>query len=89
MSEKPTRLTVDKIGPFDRRFYDSDKRISSIGEGSLGGKAQGLALINDLISYDFEISAFPEIEINVPAMTVIRTGVFDAFMERNNLFEIA
>jgi hypothetical protein len=89
MSEKPKRLAEDKIGPFDRRFYDSDKRISSIGEGSLGGKAQGLALLNDLISFDFEVSAFPEIEINVPSMTVIRTAVFDAFMERNNLYEIA
>jgi len=89
MSRKPSRLLVDKIGPFDRRFYDSDKRISSIGTGSLGGKAQGLALINDLILYDFDSSAFPEVDINVPSMTVIRTGVFDALMERNSLGDIA
>jgi len=89
MDRRPDRLTRAQIDPFDRRFYDSDKRISSIGLGSLGGKAQGLALLNDLISYDFDVSTFPGIEINVPSMTVIRTGVFDAFMERNNLYEIA
>jgi hypothetical protein len=89
MNKRPDRLTTAQIGAFDRRFYDTDKRISSIGTGSLGGKAQGLALLNDLISYDFDSSPFPEIEICVPTMTVIRTGVFDAFMERNKLYEIA
>lgn len=89
MNRRPDRLATAQIEPFDRRFYDSDKRISSIGPGSLGGKAQGLALLNDLISYDFDSSPFPEIEISVPSMTVIRTGVFDAFMEHNNLYEIA
>jgi hypothetical protein len=89
MSRKPSRLLEDKIGPFDRRFYDSDKRMSSIGSGSLGGKAQGLALINDLILYDFDSSSFPDVDINVPSMTVIRTSVYDALMERNNLMEIA
>lgn len=89
MHIRPDRLTRARIDPFDRQFYDSDKRISSIGTGSLGGKAQGLALLNDLISYDFDVSAFPGVEISVPAMTVIRTGVFDAFMVRNNLYEIA
>ncbi|MCJ7700019.1 MAG: hypothetical protein MUO62_00410, partial [Anaerolineales bacterium] len=89
MHTRPDRLTRARIDSFDRQFYDSVKRISSIGTGSLGGKAQGLALLNDLISYDFDVSAFPGVEISVPAMTVIRTGVFDAFMVRNNLYEIA
>jgi len=83
------RMLTDKIGPFDRRFYDSDHRISSIGSGSLGGKAQGLALLNDLISFDFDAAIYPNVEINVPSMTVIRTSVFDAFIQRNGLEDIA
>ena len=77
------------IVPFDRKFYDSDVRISSIGSGSIGGKAQGLALLNDLLTFDFERSKFPQIQINIPTLIVIRTGVFDAFMEQNELYEIA
>jgi hypothetical protein len=88
MSDPADRLLNAPIGPFDRRFYDSDQRISTIGAGSLGGKAQGLAMLNDLIKYDFETAQFGRVEINVPAMTVIRTGVFDAFMGRNNLYEV-
>ncbi len=77
------------IHPFNRNFYDTDKRISSIGQGSLGGKAQGLALLHDLIAHEFEPGAFPSVDVNVPWMAVIRTGVFDAFMEQNDLYEIA
>jgi hypothetical protein len=89
MVKRPDRLAKTQVGPFDRRFYDTDKRISSIGSGSLGGKAQGLALLDDLISYDFDSSPFAGIDVSVPTMTVIRTGVFDAFMERNDLYEVA
>ncbi len=88
MSARPERLVRAHIGPFDRCFYDSDKRISSIGTGSLGGKAQGLALLNDLLLYDFDLSAYPDIEIAVPSMTVLRTDIFDAFMSQNNLYEM-
>lgn len=77
------------IQPFDRKFYDKDIRIRSIGSGSIGGKAQGLALLNDLLYLDFERSKFPKIQINIPSLVVIRTEVFDAFMSRNNLFDIA
>ncbi len=89
MSDSDDRLLNTPLGQFDRRFYDSDQRISTIGAGSIGGKAQGLALLNDLIEHDFETAEFPQVQINVPAMTVIRTEVFDAFMQRNNLYEIA
>jgi len=81
--------TSSSIQPFDRKFYDRDIRIRSIGSGSIGGKAQGLALLNDLLSLDFERSEFPQIQINIPSLIVIRTGVFDAFMKRNSLYEVA
>ncbi len=89
MKKRPDHLVKTQVGPFDRKFYDTDTRISSIGSGSLGGKAQGLALLNDLISLEFDSSPFPEVEVCVPSMTVIRTGIFDDFMARNNLYEIA
>ena len=48
MAQIPGVPDLQLVPPFNRKFYDSDQRISSIGSGSLGGKAQGLALLVDL-----------------------------------------
>jgi len=77
------------IPRFDRRFIDSDEDFHWIGEGSYGGKAAGLAFIKKTLKENFNIDEFPNIKIYVPRMIVIRTNVFKAFMERNNLYEIA
>jgi len=74
---------------FDRNFFGSNEYISWIGEGSFGGKASGLVLANKIIRENFDPSIFPLVELNVPRMVVLRTQVFDWFMEQNNLYEIA
>jgi hypothetical protein len=75
--------------PFDRKFYVSDHRIRGIGSGSIGGKAQGLVFLNEVLSSNFDTIDFPQIEIGIPNLTVICTDVFDAFMENNDLYGIA
>ncbi len=80
---------MKKISQFDRKFLDSENRISCIGSGSLGGKAQGLAFSNDLLSTKFNAAEFPEFDVNVPRLTVILTDVFDSFMKRNKLYDTA
>ena len=74
---------------FERNFFESNEYISWIGQGSFGGKASGLVLANKIIRENFDSNIFPELELNIPRMIVIRTQVFDWFMERNNLYEIA
>lgn len=74
---------------FDRSFLRSPAPITRIGSGELGGKARGLVAIRDLLASRFDAGAFPGIEVYVPRMVVIATGVFDAFMERNGLMETA
>ncbi|MEW5844001.1 MAG: PEP/pyruvate-binding domain-containing protein [Bacteroidota bacterium] len=74
---------------FDRKFLESGEVITSIGDGSLGGKASGLALIKKTLQEKISSNEFPDVIINIPRMVVIRTDVFDAFMSRNNLYEIA
>lgn len=54
----------------------------------IGGKAQGLLIASDILA-DINPDEIRGIEINIPEMTIIGTSVFDAFMERNQLFEIA
>jgi len=88
MAQIPGAPDLQSLPPFNRKFYDSDQRISSIGSGSLGGKAQGLALLDDLISNNFPTEKFNQIQVNIHRFTVIRTNIFDAFMIRNDLYKI-
>ncbi|MFC1790960.1 PEP/pyruvate-binding domain-containing protein [Gemmatimonadota bacterium] len=79
----------DGILPFDRSFFDSDQVISRIGSGSLGGKAQGLALVRQLLASKFSKGGQGGISVGIPRLVVITTDAFDAFMKRNDLFEVA
>ncbi len=54
----------------------------------IGGKAKGLLIVYDVVS-QLNHSYFPSIKIGIPDMVVLGTSVFDVFMERNQLFQIA
>ena len=60
-----------------------------IGKGSLGGKARGLAFLNEKIYQQNIVDKFPKINLRVPRTAVISTDYFDIFMDGNNLWEIA
>lgn len=75
---------------FDRKFFSSDNRVSYIGMGSIGGKAKSLVLIDKILnSKEFDKNKFSQIDVNVPTLTVIRTDIFDKFMQANDLYDIA
>ena len=74
---------------FDRDFLGSGERFSRIGNGPLGGKAEGLVFIDGFLSSGLKPAEFPGIEIGIPRMTVIATDIFDTFLERNGLGELA
>ncbi|MBN2350407.1 MAG: hypothetical protein JXJ22_16335 [Bacteroidales bacterium] len=82
-------LIYNDISDFNEHFFESGKPISYIGAGFMGGKAKGLVSINDNLLSEINPSDFPDIETGIPKMVVILTDVFDAFMEQNNLYEIA
>jgi hypothetical protein len=77
------------IPPFDRGFFRSPESITCIGNGEPGGKARGLMVIRDLLVNRFDASRFPSVEVYVPKMVVIATDVFDAFLDRNDLRDLA
>ena len=60
-----------------------------IGTGEPGGKAAGLAAIKASLERAFPGGAFQDIRISIPRMTVLLTGVFEQFMQLNNLYEVA
>ena len=77
------------IAKFDRSNFDEYQIFSRIGEGSIGGKARGLAFINSIIKKNKLYNKFPDVIITIPRTIVLSTDVFDEFMETNNLYSIA
>ncbi len=89
MSESTSQPDEERIPPFDRSFFESDQMISRIGDGSLGGKAQGLVSASRMLASEFAEGGPDGISVEVPRLVVIATDAFDAFMDRNNLYEVA
>lgn len=77
------------IRRFARNFYDPENKLTFIGGGELGGKASGLLRVHTLLNEQFSHKDFPDFKVSVPALTVLRTDVFDTFMQSNNLYDVA
>lgn len=77
------------IAKFDKTSYDEYHIFSRIGEGSIGGKARGLAFINRLIKDNKLFNRYPDVLITVPRTVVLSTDIFDEFMDHNNLYSVA
>ncbi len=73
------------VADFPREGFDPEAGFLRIGTGSVGGKARGLAFTNSLLDRSRIGADFPDIRIRVPRAVVLATGVFDAFLEENDL----
>lgn len=91
MLQKNKNEALDKIPEFDGNFINPDVYITKIGNGRVGGKAQGLIFIKDVLENNSSLEEFRKegIKINIPKMVILTTEVFDDFMKENNLFETA
>ena len=75
---------------FDSGDFDPATEFFKIGKGSLGGKARGLAFVANLLQRLPAIQKkFEDINILVPQTLVVTTEGFDAFIEENDLKELA
>ena len=81
--------SVEEIPRFDRRFFDPSRRITRIGDGSLGGKARGLVTAARVLAERRVELEVPGLVLDVPALAVVTTGVFEAFLDRNGLRGLA
>lgn len=70
-------------------MHNTNSKITFLGEGSLGGKAQGLLFINDILEQHKKDTEFQAFDVSIPQITAIRTDIFDTFMMQNKLHEIA
>jgi len=85
MKNQSENIHSPKLTPYERNASDPDENIRIIGSGSIGGKAQGLVLLQHLLSTYNPSQHFPQTKIIVPDLVVIGTDVFDAFLEKNGL----
>ncbi len=77
------------IAVFQRDRFDMYSNFARIGNGSLGGKARGLAFIDAMLKRNENETDFQNMEINIPRTVVLCTDIFDEFMTTNNLYKIA
>ncbi|MCD4721339.1 MAG: phosphoenolpyruvate synthase PpsA [Desulfobacula sp.] len=78
-----------QIIDFDSEKFDSDTDFMKIGNGSLGGKARGLAFMASQIRRDSSLrDKFPDVDISIPQTFVISTEGFKTFNEENELAKI-
>ena len=81
-------MSENKIPVFNRDFFSSEEKFTKIGDGSIGGKASGLAYIKDSLLTKFDKNKYPNIAVEIPNLTVLGTEVFDKFMELNKFYDI-
>lgn len=77
------------IAKFYRDKFDEYLTFTRIGEGSIGGKARGLAFLNMLIKKHQDLNMFDGVLVTIPRTVVLSTDVFDEFMEVNKLYPLA
>ena len=77
------------IAQFSRDHFDEYLTFSRIGDGSIGGKARGLAFLDNLIKRNSVFDSFEGVTVTIPRTVVLCTDVFDQFMEENDLYSIA
>ena len=77
------------IAEFQKGRFDKYSNYARIGDGSLGGKARGLAFLSAMIKRHPELNRFADTQVMIPKTLVLCTNVFDEFMEQNNLYDIA
>ena len=73
------------IAKFANDSYSKYVWFSKIGKDSIGGKARGLAFVNNIISKHQLIDKYKDITISIPRTITIASDYFDNFIMDNGL----
>lgn len=80
-----TLLGQGVVARFDAETYSDAVAFARIGEGSLGGKARGLAFMNSMLLKHCQYDKHDNVRILIPRSVVIATEYFDDFIRNNGL----
>jgi len=73
------------LANFDENTYSDAVSFAKIGNGSIGGKARGLAFMNGIIAKHDQYKKYPDVRITIPRSVVIATDYFEEFINSNGL----
>lgn len=73
------------IAHFEPESYEKYIWFARMGEGSLGGKARGLAFLNSLVYKHSLATKYENVHISIPRTIVVATDYFDQFIIENGL----
>lgn len=73
------------IAHFDTESYGRHIWFARMGEGSIGGKARGLAFLNSMVYRNKLADKYEGVKISIPRTVVIATDYFDQFILENDL----
>ena len=76
---------VGVIAKFDPLSYNDTIRFARLGDGSLGGKARGLAFLNQALNRHSLYDRWEDVRISVPRTIAVTTDWFDRFILENGL----
>ena len=83
--EYRVKQSLGVVARFDPATYNDTIWFSRLGEGSIGGKARGLAFLNHIL-YKYNLySEWDGVRLTVPRTLVIATEYFDRFILENGL----
>ena len=80
---------IGVVAVFDRGKFDAYSHFARIGDGSLGGKGRGLAFLDNIIKKHPDLNQYNGVSVSIPRTVVLCTDIFDEFMDKNNLYQIA
>lgn len=73
------------VARFDADTYNDTIWFSRVGNGSLGGKARGLAFLNHILQQHELYARWEDVRVMIPRTMVITTEFFDRFILDNGL----
>ncbi|MCB9014373.1 MAG: response regulator [Lentimicrobiaceae bacterium] len=77
------------IAEFNRESFDEYLSFTRVGQGSIGGKARGLAFLDSMIKRNRLLNHWPDVIVTIPRTVVLGADIFDEFMEENSLYKLA
>lgn len=83
-----TLLGQGVVARFDAENYSDAVAFARMGEGSIGGKARGLAFMNSMLIKHRQYDKHEGVRIMIPRTVVVATGYFDEFIRLNGLEHI-
>ena len=73
------------IADFVRDNYDEYLTFARLGKGSLGGKARGLAFLDNMIKKHNLTKKYDEVSLSIPRSLVVSTEIFSEFMKNESV----